>query len=153
MAIPRCSSAVMCSSRSSTSTCYNTGETHWDRLKGGPRSCDKGCAASSKPLYLRAGGKLAFQAPAAGEGDFEEYVSDPAKPVPFVPRPVRFSDRDMWTTWLVKDQRFVDGRPDVLTFITEPLSAPLRIGGAPVVHLQASPSGTDSGWVVLLIEV
>ncbi|KAG1319775.1 hypothetical protein G6F63_014567 [Rhizopus arrhizus] len=52
---------------------YNTGENHWDRLKGWPRSCDKGCAASSKPLYLRAGGKLAFQAPAAGEGDFEEY--------------------------------------------------------------------------------
>lgn len=132
---------------------YNTGENHWDRLKGWPRSCDKGCAASSKPLYLRAGGKLAFQAPAAGEGDFEEYVSDPAKPVPFVPRPVRFGDRDMWTTWLVKDQRFVDGRPDVLTFITEPLTAPLRIGGAPVVHLQASTSGTDSDWVVKLIDV
>ncbi|KAG0927933.1 hypothetical protein G6F31_017879 [Rhizopus arrhizus] len=59
----------------------------------------------------------------------------------------------MWTTWLVKDQRFVDGRPDVLTFITEPLSAPLRIGGAPVVHLQASTSGTDSDWVVKLIDV
>ncbi len=132
---------------------YNTGENHWDRLKGWPRSCDKGCAASSKPLFLRAGGKLAFQAPAAGEGDFEEYVSDPAKPVPFVPRPVRFGDRDMWTTWLVKDQRFVDGRPDVLTFITEPLAAPLRIGGAPVVHLQASTSGTDSDWVVKLIDV
>ncbi|MEG2979064.1 MAG: CocE/NonD family hydrolase, partial [Stenotrophomonas sp.] len=132
---------------------YNTGENHWDRLQGWPRSCEKACAASSKPLYLRAGGKLAFQAPAAGEGDYEEYVSDPAKPVPFVPRPVRFGDRDMWTTWLVKDQRFVDGRPDVLTFITEPLTAPLRIGGTPVVNLQASTSGTDSDWVVKLIDV
>ena len=132
---------------------YNTGENHWDRLQGWPRSCEKDCTAASKPLYLRAGGKLAFQAPAAGEGDFEEYVSDPAKPVPFVPRPVRFGDRDMWTTWLVKDQRFVDGRPDVLTFITEPLNEPLRIGGAPVVHLQASTSGTDSDWVVKLIDV
>ncbi|TGP52113.1 glutaryl-7-ACA acylase, partial [bacterium M00.F.Ca.ET.229.01.1.1] len=74
-------------------------------------------------------------------------------PVPFVPRPIRFGDRDMWTTWLVKDQRFVDGRPDVLTFITEPLTAPLRIGGAPVVHLQASTSGTDSDWVAKLIDV
>jgi len=132
---------------------YNTGENHWDRLKGWPRSCDKGCAASSKPLYLRAGGKLAFQAPAAGEGDFEEYVSDPAKPVPFVPRPVRFADRDMWTSWLVKDQRFVDGRPDVLTFVSEPLTEPLRIGGAPQVNLQAATSGSDSDWVVKLIDV
>ncbi|WP_407366712.1 CocE/NonD family hydrolase [Xanthomonas campestris] len=132
---------------------YNTGENHWDRLQAWPRSCAKGCASTSKPLYLQAGGKLSFQQPAAGQVGFEEYVSDPAKPVPFVPRPVDFADRSMWTTWLVHDQRFVDGRPDVLTFVTEPLTAPLQIAGAPDVHLQASTSGSDSDWVVKLIDV
>ncbi len=132
---------------------YNTGENHWDRLPKWPRSCAQGCESASRPLYLAAGGKLSFQAPAAGQGDYEEYVSDPAKPVPFVPRPVDFGDRDMWTTWLVHDQRFVDGRPDVLTFVSEPLTEPLRIAGVPEVHLQASTSGSDSDWVVKLIDV
>jgi len=80
-------------------------------------------------------------------------VSDPAKPVPYVPRPVHFADRQSWTTWLVQDQRFVDGRPDVLTYMTEPLTAPLRVAGAPQVDLYASTSGTDSDWVVKLIDV
>ncbi|EKU24896.1 CocE/NonD family hydrolase [Xanthomonas graminis] len=132
---------------------YNTGENHWDRLQAWPRSCAQGCVARSKPLYLGAGGTLSFDAPTAGQGDYEEYVSDPAKPVPFAPRPVAFGDRDMWTTWLVHDQRFVDGRPDVLTFVSAPLDAPLRIAGAPEVHLQASTSGSDSDWVVKLIDV
>jgi putative CocE/NonD family hydrolase len=127
---------------------YNTGENHWDRLPQWPRT-----AAQNRPLYLRAGGRLSFEAPQPGEATYEAYVSDPAKPVPFVPRPVRFADRDMWTSWLVKDQRFVDGRPDVLTFISEPLTEPLRIGGAPPVNLQAATSGTDSDWVVKLIDV
>jgi putative CocE/NonD family hydrolase len=132
---------------------YNTGENHWDRLQAWPRSCAQGCVARSKPLYLGAGGTLSFDAPTAGQGDYAEYVSDPAKPVPFAPRPVAFGDRDMWTTWLVHDQRFVDGRPDVLTFVSAPLDAPLRIAGAPEVHLQASTSGSDSDWVVKLIDV
>ncbi len=132
---------------------YNTGENHWDRLQQWPRSCAQGCAAQARPLYLQAGGKLSFQAPAAGQGEYEEYVSDPAKPVPFVPRPVHFGDRDMWTTWLVQDQRFVEGRQDVLTYVSEPLTEPLKIGGVPVVNLQASTSGTDSDWVVKLIDV
>lgn len=127
---------------------YNTGENHWDRLQQWPRT-----AAQSRPLYLRSGGRLSFEAPQPGEATYDAYVSDPAKPVPFVPRPVRFADRDMWTTWLVKDQRFVDGRPDVLTFISEPLTEPLRIGGAPQVNLQAATSGSDSDWVVKLIDV
>ncbi|WP_448142934.1 CocE/NonD family hydrolase [Stenotrophomonas bentonitica] len=127
---------------------YNTGENHWDKLQQWPRT-----AAQTRPLYLRAGGKLSFEAPQAGEATYEAYVSDPAKPVPFAPRPVRFADRDMWTSWLVKDQRFVDGRTDVLTFVSEPLTEPLRIGGAPQVNLQAATSGSDSDWVVKLIDV
>ncbi|MET0550733.1 MAG: CocE/NonD family hydrolase [Xanthomonas sp.] len=132
---------------------YDTGANHWDRLQRWPLSCAQGCPAQSKPLYLEAGGRVSFEAPKAGQDDYTEYVSDPAKPVPFVPRPVVFGDRDMWTTWLVHDQRFVDGRPDVLTFVSEPLQAPLRIAGAPQVHLQASTSGSDSDWVVKLIDV
>lgn len=127
---------------------YNTGANHWDRLQQWPRT-----AVQNKPLYLRAGGRLSFDAPQPDEATHEAYVSDPAKPVPFVPRPVHFGDRDMWTSWLVKDQRFVDGRPDVLTFVSEPLTEPLRIGGAPQVNLQAATSGTDSDWVVKLIDV
>jgi len=126
---------------------YDTGGNHWDRYKAWPQ------AKGSRPLYLSANGKLSFEAPAEGAATFDEYVSDPAKPVPYVPRPVHFGDRQSWTTWLVQDQRFVDGRPDVLTYVTEPLTAPLKLAGAPQVNLYASTSGTDSDWVVKLIDV
>jgi len=126
---------------------YNTGEDKWDRFKSWPQG------KTTKPLYLGANGKLSFEAPAEGAPRFDEYVSDPAKPVPYVPRPVHFADRQSWTTWLVQDQRFVDGRPDVLTYVTEPLTAPLTVAGAPQVNLYASTSGTDSDWVVKLIDV
>ncbi len=135
---------------------YNTGENHWDRFKAWPIACESGCAAASKPLYLTSNFGLSFTAPAAGTNGttaFDEYISDPAKPVPYVPRPVRFSDGDLWRRWLVTDQRSVDGRPDVLTYTTPPLTAPVRIAGAPLVNLVASTSGSDSDWVVKLIDV
>jgi len=136
---------------------YNTGENHWDRFSSWPQSCDSGCPYPSRPIYFQAGGRLSFDAPAAGSEKFTEYVSDPAKPVPFSPRPFNMDDSDSytsaWRTWLVRDQRFVDGRPDVLTFQTAPLSAPLHLAGRPEVHLYASTSGTDSDWVVKLIDV
>ena len=132
---------------------YNTGENRWDRFKSWPLACEKGCAAASKPLYLSAKQGLSFAAPAAGEDAFDEYVSDPAKPVPYQRRPVHFADHDAWTHWLVDDQRFVDGRPDVLTYETEPLTTPVRVGGVPEVNLVASTSGSDSDWVVKLIDV
>jgi hypothetical protein len=132
---------------------YNTGENHWDRFKSWPLSCDSGCPNKSKPIYLQAGGKLSFDAPTAGEAQYTEYVSDPAKPVPFTPRPFVTGDEDSWRTWLVHDQRFVDGRPDVLTFETDALTAPLHLAGRPIVNFYASTSGTDSDWVVKLIDV
>jgi len=132
---------------------YNTGENHWDRYASWPLSCAEGCNAKSKPLYLAAKQGLSFDAPTADANAYDEYVSDPAKPVPYQPRPVHFADHDAWTRWLVVDQRFVDGRPDVLTWVSEPLKQPLHIGGAPQVHLLASTSGTDSDWVVKLIDV
>jgi putative CocE/NonD family hydrolase len=109
--------------------------------------CEKGCPETSKPLYLSAKGTLSFDAPTGGS---DEYVSDPANPVPFSPLPY---DGANWRTWLVTDQHFVEGRPDVLTYISEPLEAPLKLAGEPVAHLWASTSGTDSDWVVKIIDV
>jgi len=132
---------------------YETGSNTWRRLKAWPLSCDKGCAGKPQTLYLQPGFALGFAAPAKADTGYDEYVSDPAKPVPYLPRPVRFADGDAWKRWLVTDQRFVDGRPDVLSYESAPLTAPLQIGGAPVVDLYASTSGTDSDWVVKLIDV
>jgi len=132
---------------------YNTGENHWERYQSWPLSCDQGCPNKSRPLYLAANGGLSFDGPDAAAPKFTEYVSDPMKPVPYRVRPVVDSDSDAWRHWLVDDQRFVDGRPDVLTFVTEPLTAPLRVSGAPIVNLYASTSGTDSDWAVKLIDV
>jgi putative CocE/NonD family hydrolase len=132
---------------------YNTGENHWDRFKTWPPSCDANCPNKAKPLYLKANGGLSFDAPTTTEAPSDSYVSDPAKPVPYRPRPVDTADGNGWRTWLVTDQRFVDGRPDVLTYVSEPLTAPLRLSGAPIVNLQASTSGSDGDWVVKLIDV
>ena len=85
--------------------------------------------------------------------DYDEYVSDPSKPVPYLPRPVAFADGDAWRRWLLVDQRMVADRTDVLAYTTPVLTEPLRISGAPVVNLVASTSGTDSDWVVKLIDV
>jgi len=134
---------------------YNTGENHWDRLDHWPLSCDKGCVEPSKPLYLTGGAGLSFDAPSDEDKQtaFDEYVSDPAKPVPYVPRPVSFADGDLWRRWLLTDQRAVADRPDVLSYETPVLTAPVRVSGAPLVNLVASTSGTDSDWVVKLIDV
>jgi putative CocE/NonD family hydrolase len=128
---------------------YNTGENHWDRFNSWPLACDTGCEQKSKPLYLTPGNGLSFTEPSSGS-KFDAYTSDPAKPVPYVPRP---ATADKWRTWLVEDQRFVDGRPDVLTYTSDTLTEPLRISGTPVVNLYASTSGTDSDWVVKVIDV
>jgi len=131
---------------------YNTGENHWDRLKNWPKACEKGCTAPMKPLYLQADFGLGFDKPTAANAA-DTYVSDPAKPVPYLPRPVRFADWERWKTWLVTDQRTVADRPDVLTYQTGVLTSPLRISGAPIADLLAATTGTDSDWVVKLIDV
>ena len=131
---------------------YNTGENHWDRFDHWPLACASGCASPMKPLYLQAGFGLSFQAPAAGPA-YDAYVSDPAKPVPYLPRPVKFSDGDRWKAWLTSDQRAVDGRPDVLTYQTPVLTSPVRISGATLADIYAATSGSDGDWVVKLIDV
>ena len=137
---------------------YNTGENRWDRFPTWPLACEQGCAAESKPLYLQAGGALSFVAPtdtAGGSAEtYDEFVSDPSNPVPFVPRPVSLTNSELWQKWLVLDQRtMATGRPDVVSYATPVLSEAVRIGGAPLVNLVASTSGTDSDWVVKLIDV
>jgi putative CocE/NonD family hydrolase len=132
---------------------YETGTDVWRRLPAWPLSCASGCASTSQRLYLQAGFALSFNAPPKDAATFDEYVSDPAKPVPYQPRPVHFADGPAWQRWLLNDQRFVADRPDVLSYVTAPLTAALHIGGAPLVNLFASTSGTDSDWVVKLIDV
>ena len=139
-------------------TAFVTGANTWERLPAWPAGCPSGCTVKPTPLYLEAGLKLGFTAPQAGDAPFDEYVSDPAKPVPFRARPTRPVGYDIpkgltWPLWLVDDQREASGRPDVLVFTSAVLTAPVKISGQPAVHLVASTSGTDSDWVVKLIDL
>jgi hypothetical protein len=105
-------------------------------------------------LYLQSDGSLSFDAPKSAGKDYLEYVSDPANPVPYRLRPISptYPGGD-WPFWEVADQRFVDHRPDVLTFVTAPLDHDLTITGPVAAQLYASTSGTDSDFVVKLIDV
>jgi uncharacterized protein len=125
-------------------------------LPSWPAGCASGCSLHAKPLYLQAGLKLSFDKPQAGVGEFDEYVSDPAKPVPFRARPIQpvgYGEGFTWIQWLVDDQREASGRPDVLVFASDLLTQPVKISGQPVANLIASTSGTDSDWVVKVIDV
>jgi putative CocE/NonD family hydrolase len=137
-------------------TAFDTGTNVWRRLPSWPSGCASGCAIQPKPLYLTAGEKLSFTAPQAGDAAFDEYVSDPAKPVPYRARPIQpmgYSAGMTWSEWLVDDQREQSGRQDVAVFVSDTLTAPLKISGQPIANLVASTSGTDSDWVVKLIDV
>jgi uncharacterized protein len=136
-------------------TAFETGTDQWRRLERWPLACETGCALSSRPLYLQPDQKLQFTRPSA-QASFSEYTSDPAHPVPYRARPIQPVGYDhglTWSQWLVDDQREASGRTDVLSFRSEVLTAPLKISGRPEVHLVASTSGTDSDWVVKLIDV
>ncbi len=115
------------------------------------------------PLYLSASFGLSFDAPSQASGG-DAYISDPAKPVPFMPRPVLdpFGDLtpgalgtsyDPWSKWLVQDQRFVDGRTDVLVYETPELTQAVHVQGIPIADIRAMTSGTDGDFVVKLIDV
>jgi uncharacterized protein len=136
-------------------TAFETGTDRWEHLSDWPGT-EKGGQIDPARLYLQPGGKLGFSTVAATEPGFEEYVSDPAKPVPFLPRPIHLGDetgQHDWQTWLVRDQREASSRTDVLTFTSDVLTAPLKISGAPTVNLIASTTGTDGDFVVKLIDV
>jgi putative CocE/NonD family hydrolase len=131
---------------------YDTGANKWLKLPTWPLSCASGCPSAARLLYLQPDLGLSFTPPAGGSA-FDTYVSDPAKPVPFLPPPVHFADGDAWKRWLASDQRSVADRTDVLSYVSAPLAAPLSIAGAPEVDLTASTTGTDGDWVVKLIDV
>jgi hypothetical protein len=137
-------------------TAFETGTNEWRRLPAWPAGCASGCTVRPTPLYLAAGLKLSFDAAAAAGAPFDEYVSDPAKPVPFRARPIQpvgYEGRLTWSLWLVDDQREASGRTDVLAYVSDVLTRPVKISGEPVAHLVASTSGTDADWVVKLIDV
>nr|WP_233250850.1 MULTISPECIES: CocE/NonD family hydrolase [unclassified Novosphingobium] len=123
---------------------YATGINQWQESPRWPMG-------TGQALYLGANGSAGFAKPAAAGHD--DYVSDPAHPVPFIPRPVDMDDGAQWKPWLVHDQRFVSGRPDVAEWQTATLDKPVHIMGAPEVDLYAATTGTDSDWVVKLIDV
>jgi putative CocE/NonD family hydrolase len=128
---------------------FETGTNTWHNLSSWPAGCEKGCTVKPAPLYLAAGLKASFTQNSKTPG-YEEYISDPAKPVPFRARPI---DNASWSRWLVDDQREQSGRPDVLVFTSDVLTQPVKISGEPIANLIASTSGTDSDWVVKLIDV
>ncbi len=150
-------------------TVFESGTNQWRELPEWPVVCTeapavissaapgvKPCATPAARLYLQSEGKLGFAAPPASSPAFTEYVSDPARPVPFRARPIQpvcYTAGCTWPDWLADDQREPSGRPDVAVFTTEVLTGPVKIAGEPIAHLVASTSGTDSDWVVKLIDV
>jgi putative CocE/NonD family hydrolase len=137
-------------------TAFETGTNTWRRLPTWPAGCASGCKIQQTPLFLGAGLKLSMAAPKPNDAAFDEYVSDPAKPVPYRARPSQpmgYGNGLTWPLWLVDDQREASGRPDVVVFTSDVLTAPMKISGQPIANLIASTSGTDSDWVVKLIDV
>jgi putative CocE/NonD family hydrolase len=124
-------------------TAFESGTNTWRRQPAFPQN------VTPTKLYLQSGLHAAMAASAA-DNDSDEYVSDPSKPVPYRARPI---DNESWRRWLVDDQREASGRPDVLAFVSDVLTAPMKISGQPIVNLVASTSGTDSDWVVKVIDV
>jgi putative CocE/NonD family hydrolase len=129
---------------------YDAGAKTW-------RSFDRWPAAGEpRSLFLHDGGRLSFEPPAPGERPFDQYVSDPARPVPYRTRPVEqtYDSRgSRWRNWETEDQRFVDGRPDVVTWVSAPLTEDVPIAGDVTARLVASTTGRDADWVVKLIDV
>ncbi|HKB06585.1 MAG TPA: CocE/NonD family hydrolase [Gemmataceae bacterium] len=127
---------------------FLTGANRWAKYDTWP---PKG--ATARKLYFQPNGKLAFDPPPETPRAADEYLSDPAKPVPYRPRPVTptYPGRE-WKEWMVEDQRFTHQRPDVLTYESEPLTEDLVVAGPMTVRLFAATSGTDSDWIVRLID-
>ncbi len=123
---------------------FETGTNQWRRYDSWPPKNTKPAA-----LYFSPGGKLTLDKPGTGESDYDEYVSDPNHPVPFIPNiAVRMTREHM-----LDDQRFASSRPDVLVYQTDALTDDLTFAGPIAAALNVSTTGTDSDWVVKLIDV
>ena len=123
---------------------FETGTNVWRRYSAWPPK-----NAESRTLYLQPNGGLSFDAPKSDSPAFDEYVSDPSKPVPFV----NYTDMDVPQEYMVSDQRFAASRPDVLVYETPVLQEDMTIVGPVSPKLFVSTSGTDSDWDVKLIDV
>ncbi|HXJ60385.1 MAG TPA: CocE/NonD family hydrolase [Verrucomicrobiae bacterium] len=123
---------------------FETGTCQWRRYDAWPPK-----NTAEKTLYFHLGGKLSFAPPSRQSGDFDEYVSDPRKPVPFIPNIAVSMTREH----MLDDQRFAAMRPDVLVYQTDVLEEDLTIAGPITPSLHVSTTGTDADWVVKLIDV
>ncbi len=130
---------------------FQTGSDTWTKFDSWPPRNGK-----TKNLYFHEAGKLSFDPPDAAQA-FDSYVSDPAHAVPYRNRPIDMTYPEDhpggWYTWLVQDQRFVGGRPDVLTWQTEELKEDVTLAGQVTAKLFASTTGSDADWIAKLIDV
>ena len=133
-------------------TVFESGSNRWRTFSAWPPR-----EATTRSLYFHANGRLSFTPPTASEGSsFDSYISDPAHPVPYRPRPIEptyYKKGSGWYTWLLEDQRFAQNRPDVLSWETEPLTEDVVVAGDVTAKLFASTTGQDADWVVKLIDV
>jgi putative CocE/NonD family hydrolase len=131
---------------------YDAGTRGWRSFQTWPPKS----GAQPRSLYLHQGGVLNFDPPKDGETAYDQYLSDPAHPVPYRSRPIErtYDARgSRWRFWETEDQRFVDGRPDVVSWVSQPLQADLLVAGNIRARIVASTTGRDADWVVKLIDV
>ncbi|HVF46487.1 MAG TPA: CocE/NonD family hydrolase [Pyrinomonadaceae bacterium] len=134
----------------SEATVFQSGSNRWMTYDAwAPKNTQK------RELYLHAGGKLSFDKPNGNGEAFDTYVSDPTNPVPYRRTPIKqtYTQGSTWGTWLVDDQRFLADRKDVLSWQTDALADDVTITGDVIAKIYASTSGSDSDWVVKLIDV
>jgi hypothetical protein len=128
-------------------TMFQTGLNQWKKYDSWPPK-----EMVRKTLYFQANGKLGLE-PAAADGK-DEYISDPANPVPYRHRPINPTYQGPgWTTWMLEDQRFVHKRPDTLSYESEPLTEDLVVAGSMTVKIFGSTTGTDCDWIAKLIDI
>jgi hypothetical protein len=123
---------------------FETGANRWRRLDAWPPK-----QVRETRFYFQPKGQLASTAPTVGGESFDEYVSDPAKPVPYTQE----TDLGWSKNYMTEDQRFASRRPDVLVYQTEPLAQDLTLAGPLEAELWVSTTGTDADWVVKLVDV
>jgi putative CocE/NonD family hydrolase len=133
---------------------YETGVNTWHHYNDWPPTFREGYKSQTRNLYVQKDGRLGFEEPSEKNQAFDEYISDPAKPVPFRQRSkIPNYTESPWGEWLVDDQRHASSRTDVLVWTTDSLKEPIRVAGEPIARLFASTSGSDSDWVVKIIDV
>ena len=153
----RCYLKSRCDTKQPEAVTFEPGANEWRNWDSWPPRS----GIAQRKLYFHENGRLTFQQPGArdaarGTQQYDQYVSDPARPVPYRQRPIPHTYHPMgsgWGAWLTEDQRFVHNRPDVLSWETEPLTEDVTIAGEVMAELFAATTGTDADWVVKLIDV